>query len=155
MITLWLSMVLARPLAFDRVDVLSEASPTWLHDELPRRSTSGRFVAVRFIEQVQPVLALPVEGLELGFSLRSQVLRYESAVNDDWSVNGGLLLGALLPNGLSVGTSWRPSKVRIGASLSLVTTANWNRPAWAAPRLLPGVGIGLGRDVRPTAVWMK
>ena len=143
MIAWMMALALAGPVRFDRVDLLSENNGTWLHDELPRAGTTPRFAAVRWIEQVQPVIAY--DRIQLGLSLRSQSLRYEAPVFDGpFHLNGGLQMSAGLPNGAVAGGAWRTGPLRIGASISAVSTANWARPVYAGWRFLPVLGIGLG-----------
>lgn len=145
MIALLLGLALGAPVRFDRVDLLSETSGTWLHDELPRSPDSPRVVALRWVEQVQPVIALPPAGLQLGLALRTQSIRYERSLDGGpWALNGGVQLGALLPNGLVGGAAWRRGPVRIGVSMSAVSRASWANPSWTGWRWLPTLGVGLG-----------
>jgi len=153
----WLAMgALAAPVGLDRVDLLSEGSATWIHDELPRASTSGRFVAVRFIEQVEPVVFLPADGLTLGLSMRAIRIHWERPVfgSEHLFVGGGVLTSLLLPNGAQAGVAWRAGPVRLGVSVNALSSASWGRRDWTVWQVQPTVGIGLGRDLRPRAVWM-
>jgi len=156
MIVLATVTALAAPFGLDRVDVLSEGSPTWAHYELPRLTTAGRFVAVRFIEQIEPVLFLPAEGLTLGVSMRAVRVHWERTVlgTDSLYVGGGVLTTLGLPNGGQIGAAWRPGRVRVGVSVSALSSASWRRRDWTVWHVLPAVGLGFGRDLRPRAVWM-
>ncbi len=156
MIVLLALSALAAPVGLDRVDVLSEGSATWLNDELPRFSTTGRFVSVRFIEQIEPVIFLPPEGLTVGLSLRAIRLHWERTVlgSDSLYVGGGIQTTLLLPNGAQMGAAWRPGKVRIGFSVNALSAASWSKKDWSVWHLMPAIGLGFGRDKRHRAVWM-
>lgn len=144
MIALLLGLAVAAPVRFDRVDLLSETSGTWLHDELPRAGTAPTVVGLRYLEQVQPVLGFG-EWVQLGLALRTQSLRVERVLGDSrWAVNGGVQLHAGLPNGLVAGLAWRQGPVRIGGGLSLTSGATWARPVYEGWRTLPVLGLGLG-----------
>jgi len=139
--------------ALDRIDLLSETDGSWQHDELPRAGISPRFVGVRFVEQVQPVIAF--DRVQLGLSLRSQSLRWAQPLGDSTLVlNGGAQFAAGCPNGVVLGGAWRPGALRLGASLSVSSAAHWGRPVWDGWRVLPTIGIGIGRHARPRAPWM-
>ena len=153
----WLALAAnAAPVGLDRLDVLSEGSPTWINQELPRVSTTGRFVAVRFVEQIEPVLFLPVEGLTVGVSMRSIRLHWERQLPgaDPLFLGGGVLTSLFLPAGAQIGAAWRPGKVRVGVSLCALSSASWSRRDWTVWHVLPAIGLGVGRDLRPRAVWM-
>jgi len=149
-----LTLAMAGPdLRLDRVDLVSETSGTWLHDELPRAGSTPRFVGARWVEQVQPVIAIG-PTVQVGLALRTQSVRLEHTVTGPWSVNGGLQLGAGLPNGAIGGVGYRAGALRLGTALSVVSSATWARPTWTHWRLLPTVGIGVGPVAQPTAPWM-
>lgn len=145
------------PIGIDRVDVLAEAPALWVSQELPRFTLTPRVGAVRFLTQVQPVVWTPLDGLQLGLSLQAQTLLYERPVlpHAGLHVTGGLVTRAGLPAGLQLGAAWRPGKVRLGLSAVALSGASWARPDWTTWRLLPGVGLGFGRDPRPRAPWME
>lgn len=144
------------PVGLDRVDVLAEAPGLWVSQELPRFTTTPRVGAVRFLTQVQPVLWTPVEGLQLGLSLQAQTLLVERPVlpHAGLHLTGGLVTRAGLPAGVQLGGAWRPGNVRLGLSAIVLSSASWARPEWSSWRLLPGLGLGVGRDPRPRAPWM-
>ena len=157
MIALLLALsALAAPIGFDRVDILSEGSATWLNDELPRFGTSGRFVTVRFIEQIEPVIYLPPDGLTLGISMRAIRVHWERPVfgTDTVYLGGGVQTQLLLPNGGQVGVAFRPGKVRFGVSVNALSSASWSRKDWSVWHLMPALGVGFGRDLRQRALWM-
>ncbi len=147
----------AAPVGVDRVDVLAEAPGLWVSQELPRFAQTPRVGAVRFVTQVQPALWTPVEGLQVGLSLSAQSLLYERALlpHAGFMASGGLITRAGLPAGLNLGLAWRPGQVRLGLSAVALSTTSWARPDWTSWRLLPGVGVGFGRDPRPRAPWME
>jgi hypothetical protein len=134
---------------FDRVDILSEDPGTWLHYDLPYAGTYPTAPAIRFIAQVKPVWRTPVRGLYVGTSLASQsaVLERPVFLTDChglyWSA--GLQTRLLLPAGLMGGVAWRYGPLRVGAGLSLVSTASWRHRNWTQWSALPTVGIGIGR----------
>lgn len=156
MIALLSLSAFAAPVGFDRVDILSEGSATWLNNELPRSSTTGRFVTVRFIEQIEPVIFLPPDGLTIGLSLRAIRLHWERPIFDSETVfvGGGVNTTLLLPNGGQVGAAWRPGKVRLGLSINALSSASWSRKDWSVWQVMPAVGVGFGRDLRQRAIWM-
>ena len=146
----------AAPVGLDRVDLLAEAPGLWVSQELPRLALTPRVAGVRWLTQVQPVLWTPVRGLQVGVSAQAQSLLLERPVLPYAGVHAtaGLVTRAGLPSGLLLGAAWRPGKVRLGLSAVLLSGATWARPHWRSWRLLPGVGLGLGRDPRPRAPWM-
>lgn len=159
MIALLLATALAAPVRFDRVDLISETGATWQHDELPRFGQTPRVVGLRWAEQVQPVVAVPLGEaageLHLGASLRAQSIRYERpAFQPAWSVNAGLQLSAGLPSGALAGLAWRHGALRVGGSVGAVSAVSWARPEWTTWRWLPSVGIGVGPAIPERAPWM-
>lgn len=144
------------PVGIDRVDVVSEDPGLWVSQELPRLGQTPQLVGVRFLTQIKPVIWTPVPGLAVGLSMQSQSVLLERPVLPALGVQatGGLITRAGLPAGGMIGAAWRPGKVRLGLSLIGLSSANWARPAWTSWRVLPGVGVGFGRDPRPKAPWM-
>lgn len=140
---LLLGLAVAGEWGVDRVEILSESDGSWMRDELPRWSSSERFVAVRFIEQVQGVMALPPQGLRVGLSLRNQTVRWEREVAPAIHVGVGSVHHAGLPVGALTSLAWGPRAIRVGTALTATSSASWARPAWNQWRVLPTVGIGV------------
>ena len=141
----------AAPVGLDRVDLISEDPGTWLHYDLPMAPYNVLGVTVGFVQQLKMVLRLGVldESLHLGFSMVSQSIVLERPLplpNLYWS--GGVQTSLLLPRGLLAGVAWRPGRIRIGAGVSLLSSATWRRPDWTSWHVLPTVGFGLGRPRR-------
>lgn len=158
MIALIATLALAAPVGLDRVDLVSEDNPTWLVDDLPRVGDTPRATAVRFVEQVEPVWFTPIDGLTVGTSVRTQSLQWERPASPALGVYGSMaLLTRLgLPSGARIGAALRRGPVRIGASLTLLSSASWSRPDWSVWRPLPALGVGVGRsyDEPSRAPWM-
>lgn len=154
----WLAAVsFAAPIQLDRVDLLSEDPGLWLSHELPRATLAPGIVSLRFLTQIRPVLSLPVEHLSVGLSLQSQSLLIERPIAPaaGLALTGGLITRGGLPSGAMVGGAWRPGNVRLGISAIGLSSATWSHPSWSDWRLLPGVGVGFGRDVRTRAPWIE
>ena len=151
MIAMFAVAVAAEP-ALDRVDLLSEHGAPWLVYELPRVNTASEVVVLRWIEQVSPVFALG--NARLSVSLGAQTIGFETPT---WplSASGGLVTRAGLPIGALAGAGFRPGKVRVGLSLAVLSSSTWVRPDWNTWTVLPGLGVGIGRDARPRAPWME
>lgn len=155
MIALLAGAALAGSVGFERVDVLSEDPGLWLRDSTPWApavSTTGS--AVRFATQVKVVWFLPVEGLTVGTSVQSQSLHLERPVWRSVSVGGGVQTALGLPRGALAGVAVRHGKLRVGLSLNALSGATWARPEWTSWRVLPGVGVGVGRARAEREVWM-
>ena len=134
----------AGPIQFDRVDLVSESDGSWVRDELTRAGVSTRFTMVRWVEQLTPVIRK--DRVQLGLSLATQSLRWEQPIaHTHVHLNGGVQFTAGLPNGLLAGGAIRTGPLRVGVSASLVSAASWSRPVYDGWRLLPSLGIGIGR----------
>lgn len=133
----------AGPVRVDRVDLVSESDGSWVRDEATRFSHTPRFAAVRYIEQLGPVIAK--DQLQLGLSLASQSVRWEQPLpSTHFALSGGIQLRAGLPSGVLAGGAVRAGPLRVGVSASLNSAAVWGRPVWDGWRLLPSFGVGLG-----------
>ena len=147
MIALLLGLVVeaeAGPVRFERVDLVSESDGTWVRDELTRLGQTPRFATVRYVEQLTAVVSR--DRLQLGVSLATQSLRWEQPLSHThFAVGGGVQFAAGLPNGLLAGGAVRAGPVRVGVSASLTSAAVWGRPVYDGWRLLPSLGIGVGR----------
>lgn len=145
------------PVVLDRVDLVSEDPGLWLNQELPRAHVTPGTTGLRFLTQIRPVVTLPIQDLSVGLSLQSQSLLIERPIAPtlNLAATGGLITRGGLPVGAMAGGSWRPGVLRIGLSAIALSSATWARPRWSAWQILPGVGIGIGRDVRAAAVWME
>ncbi len=151
---MWLSLLtgtaLALPVGFDRVDVVSQAPGTWLHDEVALFGVYATGPALRFAEQLTLVWTLPVEGLTLQTSLATQSLDYEGALGrrGDWSGwwHFGVQTRLLVPSGYHFGLAARWRWLRVGAGLSVFSGAGWGNLRWDGWRILPTVGLGVGRS---------
>lgn len=136
---------------FDRVDILSEDTGTFLHYEVPMASARADITAVRFLEQVKPVFTTPVKGLYLGASISSQSVVYEYPLLPRYGLfaTGGIQTRLLLPRGALAGVAWRWSWFRVGVSVSALSQASWMRPNWTHWDFLPTLGIGVGQAFEP------
>jgi hypothetical protein len=134
------------PVRLERVDVLSEDSGLWLHQEAPRLLVDPLTPAVRFLTQVKLVWSTPVRGLDFGVSLSSQSLVYEHPLvpEANLSLSVGVQTRLLLPHGALVGLAWRAGPVRLGLGLSVFSEASWSRVDYRYWTVLPTLGLGFG-----------
>lgn len=158
MIALLAVAALAAPFGLDRVDLVSEDS-AWLVDELPRAGIASRTVAFRYAQQVQPTWFTPVKGLTVGTSVRAVSLQLEQRLSRPGGLYGSAALVTRfgLPHGARVGLAVRKGPLRVGGSVALLSTATWSTPEWTTWRVLPTLGVGVGRihDRRPVAPWKR
>jgi len=140
----------AEPFRLDRIDVLSEDPGTFLGEVGPGLPRSVTITGIRFVEQVKPVIATPVDGLLVGVSLATQSVYYERPVYKGLGLTTGIQTRMLLPRGALLGGHVRAGRFRLGMSANLLSGATWARPDWTTWRVLPGVGIGIGR---PSEAW--
>ena len=128
-----------------RVELLSTDPGTWIHYDLPAVATHATPTAIRFVEQVQPVLALPVDGLHVGLSMTSQSLSYERPLGRSslgWAAGVQTLL--LLPRGAfaELTADWGPARLGLGASV--LSHAKWARlGGYGQWDVLPAVSLGI------------
>ena len=143
---LLLSAALAAPVRFERVDLISEDPGFWVNYDAPRFSSSPRVAVLRFLFQVKPVFAMPIDGLKVGISLSSQSVVYERPLARSFHWNLGLQTSLLLPRGFTAGVAWWGGPVRVGLGVSAVSSATWKRPDWTVWEAIPTVGLGVGRS---------
>ena len=141
----------AAELRLDRVDLISEDTGAWINYEAPGLLAYPTRGAVRYVTQVKPVLALPVEHLYLGLSIHSQSLVYERPFTEGseltWSA--GVQSALFFPRGALAGVAWRHGPVRLAVGVSAVSGGTWARPGGVAQwDVLPTVGVGLVRKGR-------
>jgi hypothetical protein len=147
-IALLLGAALAGPL--ERVDALAAGPEGWLWDEAPLALDRPGTAALRLGEQVSLGWALPVEGLSIGTSWRTQELRYARGFGDrpvGWVV--GLPTRLLMPRGVRAGLTLRLGALHLEAGAVADTGSTWARPAPGPLRYSPTLGIGTwlgGRD---------
>ena len=140
------------PVRFDRIDVLNEEVPTFLHYDVPIEHAYPTGTALRFVEQLKVVVTLPMEGLYLGASLRSQSLSYEGPIWKQADGRGlfwtaGLSTRLLMPYGAQAGVAWRVGFMRLGVGLQAASAATWARPAWGEWQVLPTLALGFGPNI--------
>jgi hypothetical protein len=147
----WAAPDRAAPVHFERVDILSEDPGTWLVDDAPRVALSPRLTALRWLEQVKVSAAIPRASLVIGVSASSQSLSLRRPLSHRVPLYGsvGLTTALGLPRGGLLGAEYWRGPVRIGVGLHAHAGATWARPVWDSWRILPGVGIGLGRSPSP------
>jgi hypothetical protein len=138
-----------RPLLItERVDLFAEDGASWWVDELPRAGASPRAAAIRWLEQVRFVAAVPRASVVLGASLSSQSIVVRRPVSRDTPLylQGGVTTALGLPRGALVGAEWWHGAMRIGVGVHAYSGATWRRPVYDGWRVLPAVGIGVGRS---------
>ncbi|MEZ4322964.1 MAG: hypothetical protein R3F61_36195 [Myxococcota bacterium] len=136
---------------FERVDLVSEDPGRWLVDEVPRTLVSPRGTALRWVEQVKVAFAVPRASLVVGASVTSQSVAVRRPLTHRAPVYGqvGVTTALGLPRGVLVGLeAWR-GPVRLGIGVHAHANATWARPVYDTWRVLPGVGIGIGRSPSP------
>ncbi|MBK7760501.1 MAG: hypothetical protein IPO67_22405 [Deltaproteobacteria bacterium] len=141
----------AAELRLDRVDLISEDTGAWINYEAPGLLAYPTRGAVRYVTQVKPVLALPVEHLYLGLSIHSQSLVYERPFveGSEFTWSAGLQSALFFPRGALAGVAWRHGPVRLAVGVSAVSGGTWARPGGVAQwDVLPTVGVGLVRKER-------
>ena len=145
---LLMSVAMASPLRFDRVDLLAEDPSMWVNDDLRRFTHISRIGAVRYVTQLKIVVELPFEGLYVGTSLSSQSFVAERLLVSKLPIYGyaGMQSNLLLPRGIMGGLAYREGPLRVGIGFSAVSSATWRRMDWTVWSWLPAIGIGLGRS---------
>lgn len=137
----------AQSFGFQRVDFISEDLGTFVNYELPTMPAYPLGGALRFVEQVKVVFDLPMEGWSVGASISSQSLAYEVPLQGlpgfYWSA--ALQTRLLLPRGVTTGVAWRWKHLRLGAGVSIASSAAWSHLDWSSWSVLPTIGIGVGR----------
>jgi len=149
-----LALLLLAPVAdaagvrFQRVDLISEVPGTFVNYDLPMFAMNPVTSGLRWVEQIQVVVDLPVDGLSTGLSLGAQSLFYEQPLVESAGLSWGLGLQTdlLLPKGFLADASWRYKRLRIGLGGCITSGATWANPNWSAWQLLPTVGVGIGRS---------
>jgi hypothetical protein len=144
----------AAEVRLDRVDLLSEAAP-WVRQDAPRLGAAPGITTARWFAQVTPVASVgpAVVGVSLGWQwvgLRAPLVP-ERVI---WA-DAAIVARGMLPVGGRVGVAWRPGRVRLGVSLAALSGATWVRPSWRSWSVVPTLGLGIGRDLRPKAPWMR
>ncbi len=138
-----------RPLILaERIDLFAEDGGSWWFDELPRAGASPRAAAIRWLEQVRFVAAVPRVSVVLGASLSSQSIAVRRPISRQTPlyVSAGMTTSLGLPRGALVGAEWWHGSLRVGLGVHAYSGATWSRPVWDGWRVLPAVGIGLGRS---------
>ena len=138
-----------RPLVLtERVDLFSEEGASWWVDELPRAGASPRAAAIRWLEQIRFVAAVPRASVVLGASLSSQSIAVRRPISRQTPLylQAGVTTSLGLPRGALVGAEWWHGALRVGVGVHTSSGATWARPVWDGWRVLPAVGIGFGRS---------
>ena len=143
-----LNVALWPGLAFDRVDVLSEEPATWVNHELPLIDVNFTTTAIRWAEQIKPVVSLPMRHFYAGASISSLSLVYERPLIPAHELywGAGVHTRWLLPRGLFGGLAWRYSYFRLALGAIALSGTAWARPDWSHWLILPTIGIGIGRE---------
>lgn len=118
----------AGDLHLDRVELLSTDPGVWLNYDLPTLASRPTTTAIRFVTQVQPVVALPADGWHIGASIVSQSVSFEQPFGDTpfgWAA--GVQAALLLPRGVFAEATADLGPVRLGLGGSLLSQATWAR----------------------------
>jgi hypothetical protein len=139
--------------ALERIDLVAADPGTWVNYDLPMAGAAPGAAVLRFVEQVQVVLATPVEHVYLGVSIGSQSMVLEYGPDTlmahppralgGVSVYGGIQAVTLLPRGAIFGVALSSESLRVSAGASLLSAATWRRPAYLQWNVLPTIGLGL------------
>lgn len=137
----------AADLRFQRVDLISEVPGSFVNYDIPMAAMNPVTTGLRWVEQIQVVVDLPVDGLSTGLSLGAQSLFYEQPLIEGAGLSWGLGLQTdlLLPKGALADVSWRWKRLRLGLGGCVTSSATWAHPDWSVWQLLPTVGVGVGR----------
>lgn len=138
-------LLLAAPpqLGVDRIDLIAEAPGTFVNFDVPNALVAPTPGAVRFVEQVQLVMTLPIEGLYVGASLSAQTLSFETPLADGFFVTVGVQTRLLLPVGGYGGLAWRWRWMRVALGASAFADASWARLTWNRFTVVPTLGFGI------------
>ena len=139
----WAGIAFAGEVGLDRVELLSDASGTFLLDEVPMLRARPGVTGLRYLAQVEPVIDI-YNGLTVGVSLGNITVGFESPA--DKHGLGGLVavptrLG--LPTGVVVAGCWRRGPLWVDMGLSAQSGATWAAPEWQDLRVRPVVGVGV------------
>ena len=139
-----------RGFGFDRVDLIAEDPGTWINYDLHYSGIFPTSTAVRFVTQVKVSWRTPVRGLYLGTSLSSISATLEAPLllteRHGLFWTAGLQTRLFVPKGVTAGLAYRVGPVRVGAGVSVLSTASWSHLRWTQWSVLPTVGIGFGRS---------
>ena len=91
------------------------------------------------------MLEFPGDAVFVGLSLASQSLVVERPIVGRFGLSGGVSARAFLPRGAMLGAYGRFGRVRLGLSANVLAAATWSRPVYDSWRVVPGVGVGVGR----------
>jgi hypothetical protein len=147
------SLLASAPVQFDRIDVFNEVVPSFVNYDVPSAPAYPLGTAMRLVEQLSVSFTLPVTGLYVNASLRSQGITYEDKMNySDNSGRGfywvfGLSTRMLLPHAVNIGVAWRFSVVRVSIGVQAESGATWARPNWDQWQVLPTLGLGFGPNI--------
>lgn len=146
------TMLASAPVQFDRIDILNEQVPTFLHYDVPTTKAYPLGTAMRFVEQLNVAFTLPLKGLYVNASLRSQGLTYEGALLPSSNGRGlfwmaGISTRLLMPYGAQVGLAYRVGFVRLSLGVQAASGATWARPSFGQWQVLPTLGLGFGPNV--------
>ena len=131
-------------LHLDRVELLSTDPGIWLNYDLPALAARPTTTAIRFVTQVQPVVALPAQGWHVGASIVSQSVSFEQPFGEGpvgWAA--GVQAALLLPRGVFAEATADLGPVRLGLGGSLLSQATWTRLGGYS-RWDPMLGVTVG-----------
>ena len=144
-----LSVALAEPVVqLERVDLFSEQATGFWIDDVPRLGVGPRVTGLRWAEQVSVAVDFPRASVVLETSLARQSLRLRRPLSHRFPVyvSGAVITHLGLPAGAGGGAEVWLGPLRLGGGLYGESRASWARPTWDHWRLLPGIGVGLGRS---------
>lgn len=147
------STLASAPVHFDRIDLFNEQVSSFVNYDVPSAPAYPPGTALRLVEQLNVSLTLPVRGLYVNASLRSQGISYEDKmIYSDDSGRGfywvfGLSTRLLMPHAVNFGIAWRFSAVRVSLGVQAESGATWARPNWNQWQVLPTLGLGFGPNI--------
>lgn len=144
----------AGPLA--RVELLGDASPPWLIDQLPLLGARPGITALAALAQVEPTFGPSAGPWTVSAAVSGQSAQWEpllfTAPAASLRLRGiaGAHARGLLPVGMHAGLLLAGGRWTAGLTLRVSAASTWAQPAWSSWRMSPGLSVGWApRSRRP------
>ena len=142
MVALLLSAVAIAAPQLDRVEVIADDPGHFVVDELPMIAARPGGTTLRFLTQVQPVMAFG-EHFTLGASLSTWTPGWElQAAQRPFGFLVAMPTRLGLPSGLVAAGTLRHGALWADLGLTAQTGASWRHPSYRDLRIVPTVGLG-------------
>ncbi|MBL8615483.1 MAG: hypothetical protein JNM72_07735 [Deltaproteobacteria bacterium] len=150
----------AGPLA--RVELLGDASPPWLIDQLPLIGARPGLTALAALAQVEPTFGPQARPWTFSAAISGQSAQWEPlllsppAAGPRLRVVAGAHARGLLPVGAHAGLLLEGGGWTAGLTLRVSAASTWAQPDWSTWRMSPGLSVGWAprsrRPPRPAAL---